>query len=104
MEKGRMMKRFKEYLLEETKAEHEERFNRAIYLTYVKNDNKFKHVSEDEFKKQLNDIHDKTTSHDYNKNDIYRLADSKDVWLNKHNQVIGEIYYEDDIKSFWIYK
>jgi len=89
---------------EDIAESHEERFNRAIYLHYVESrqDNKFKHITKDEFYAQLYSIVDHRKTVNFDKNIIYRLADHKEIWTSKYNKVLGEIWREDGIESYWI--
>lgn len=90
--------------------DHIERFNRAIYLTYMEQHRPFKKVSEEEFNKKLfNDkfadkIESKTVY--FNEDNIHRLADRKYIISLKGGTILGELWVEDDtndtISSYWI--
>lgn len=97
------IKNWKFFLYENLESSHEERFNRAIYLTYVERHEKFKHISKEEFYDKLyNDNLERMKTITYDKTNIYRLADEKIQWLTKNNHILGEVWCEDDIKSYWI--
>ena len=83
---------------------HQQRFDRQLYLHYVaiNRDNELKIVSKDVFYKLLeNDLQDKKT-YEMDKNNIYRLADEKIVCYGKYGRMIGEIWKEDGVESYWI--
>ena len=87
---------------------HQQRFDRAIYLTYVERhlDNEFKKVDRATFEEKLNDKVAKKIPHQYDLNNIYRLADTKETWFDANGSVIGEIYKEthedSNVESCWI--
>jgi len=101
---------FSQFLNEDIGETHQQRFDRAIYLTYVQlhKDNQFKHISKEEFEKQLYSILDRIETVNYDKKNIYRLADKKEIWLSKSGKTLGEIYKEldedtkENIMSYWI--
>ena len=68
-------------------------FNEAIYLTYVEShSNNFRHVSKENFYKYLADKKSKSEEKSFDKNNKYRLADSKEIWYNNRGIKIGEIW------------
>jgi hypothetical protein len=101
---------FSQFLNEDFGETHQQRFDRAIYLTYVEQhkDNQFKHISKEEFEKQLYSKLDRIETVEYDKKNRYRLADEKRIWLAKYGRTLGEVYIEYDedakenIKSYWI--
>jgi heme oxygenase len=103
---------FSDFLNENIGETHQQRFDRAIYLTYVQlhKDNQFKKVSKEDFYKQLYSILDRIETVKYDMKDIYRLADSKYIWLSKSGRTLGEVYKEfdedtkEDVISYWINK
>ncbi len=86
--------------------DREQNWNSAIYVTYKDQEKYFgifKHVSKEEFYDLLyNDKLDKKKTIDFDTNRIYRLADKKDIWLGKYGTVLGEVWFEDDMVSYWI--
>jgi len=80
------------------------RFERAIYLHYVETNQhkQFKPISKDDFFKNSN--LDKYKSFEFDKDYIYRLADSKTVWYNRNGLIIGESWYDGNLSSYWIKK
>jgi len=109
MRDDRNIKNWNEFLNEDRAKEdyddgHQERFDRAIYLTFVDSDNdqQYKHLSKAEFEKKLRHRLDTIKSIDYDKKNIYRLADEKLYWLDKNKRTLGIIYKEDNIESHWI--
>ena len=79
-----------------------ERFERAIYLTYIELKENFKHVTKDEYYQSLYPKLDRMKTVDFDKNRIYRLADSKVIWYAKYGVVLGEVWKENDLESYWI--
>jgi hypothetical protein len=98
-------------LKENLGSSQQQRFDTAIYLTYVEQhkNNEFKHVSWEEFYSKLNydNVYNKKIVR-FDMSRIYRLADEKEIWLGKHNDVLGEVWIEKDedgtgdIESHWI--
>ena len=90
------------------------KLNRAVYLYYLKNDEDFKHSSQEEFERDLlskvseiipENIPENISN--INNDDIYNInADTKEVWLSDENEVLGEIWSNDEnaISSYWIKK
>ena len=81
------------------------RFNEGIYLTYVgwHLDNEFKHSTSEEFHKlHLGGKLSKITTEYFDKNNIHKLADGKHIWWAKNGKKLGEIWFEDGMKSYWI--
>ena len=81
---------------------HQHRFDRAIYKTYVERGKNFKYVSKEIFYKLLGDKIDKNQTISFDKTRIYRLADEKTMCLSKGGTILGEIWKEEDIASYWI--
>jgi len=87
-----------------------ESWTRGLYLNYVQrslpSDSRFKLVSPEEFEEKVINHHDfqdiKIT--DYDKSDIYRLADKRRTYLDGHKTVLGHVWVEDDMVSHWINK
>ena len=84
--------------------EHQIRFERAIYLYYVEinQDKQFKKVSKDEFFNVEGFCFDTFKDFEFDKNNIYRLADCRTVWYNKSGGIVGESWYEGNLASYWI--
>jgi len=85
---------------------HQQRFNRAIYLFYVENNysNDLKRISKEDFYRLLeNDLQRKKTI-EFDKNRIYRLADERIVCYGKYGRLLGEIWKEEGVESYWIDK
>jgi hypothetical protein len=81
------------------------RFNRRVYLTYVDQGDNFKNVkTKKEFYDKLYPLVDDVKVYEYDMNDIYRLADEKETWLSKRKEVLGQIWKDGDIESYWINK
>lgn len=98
-------------LFENFKNESLELYNReqswlsAIYVTYKEQQGlfgEFKHVTEEEYYDLLSDKVDKKRTVEFDMNRVYRLADSKEIWLGKYGKILGEVWYEDDMVSYWI--
>ena len=88
---------------------HQERLDRAIYLHYVETrmDTTFKHVSKEVFYNKLySGKLQRIQVVAFDKNRIYRLSDSKNIWYGNYGTVLGEVWCddEDDVKSYWINK
>jgi hypothetical protein len=85
---------------------HQQRFDRQLYLHYVDINeyNNFKHVSKEEFNRLTEKHLQGKRTIEFDKNRIYRLADEKEICYGKYNRVIGEIWKEDGIESYWIYQ
>lgn len=83
---------------------HQQRFDRQLYLYYVgtHQQNDFKIVSKDEFNRLIGERQQSKKTFEYDKKSIYRLADSKELCLGKYGKVLGEIWREDEIESYWI--
>lgn len=84
---------------------HQQRFNRAIYLTYVEQDRymELKSATKKEFYEKIYSKNlGKRTIRQLDKSRIYRLADEHEVWRAKHSGVLGEIWREDDVESYWL--
>lgn len=79
-----------------------ERFERAIYLTYVELKAGFKHVTKDEYYQALYSKLDNRKTVDFDKTRIYRLADTKEIWYAKYGVILGEVWKENDLESYWI--
>jgi len=98
---------------------HQERFDRAIYLTYVQlhKDRDFKHVSAQDFSAFMlskiegdgENLESKIVN--YDRNNLFnrhRVADSKETWTNKKDRkVVAEVFEETDewgnsVVSYWI--
>ena len=80
----------------------QQRFDTAIYLTYVEHGdgNTFKKVSKDVFDEHMSKRGVKETKvFNYDKNRIYRLADTKTIYYSNRNLVLGEVYEEVDDDS-----
>jgi hypothetical protein len=97
--------------LETEQREAQARFDKAIYLTYVEYGkyNQYKRINKELFIEMLNNKVDKKTTHEFDKKRIYRIADSKEIWIDKNKNVLGEVFTEvcrdnEDIvlESFWI--
>jgi len=73
-------------------------------LTYVeqRKDNDFKHVSKEEFYDKLYSKLDKIKTIQFDKNRIYRLADEMHIWLGQYNRIIGEVWVEGELESYWM--
>lgn len=84
----------------------ERRFNTAIYLTYVEQnkDKDFKKTTKEYFYDKLDDRAHRIRIIRFDKNRVYRLADEREEWLSKNNNVLGEIWRESNMESFWINK
>jgi hypothetical protein len=103
---------FSEFLNEDIGSTPQQRFDTAIYLTYVQHrqQNQFKHVSKEEFYAKLQDKTDKIDIKKYDMKDIHRIADEKHIWLSKSGRTLGEVYKESDdgqfvrgdCESYWI--
>lgn len=103
---------FSEFLNEDFGSTPQQRFDRAIYLTYVEQHkyNQFKHISKEEFYAKLQDKTDKIDIKKYDLKNIYRLADEKHIWLSKSGRTLGEVFIEHDdgqlvrgdCESYWI--
>jgi hypothetical protein len=92
---------------------HKQRFSRAIYLYYVSHhmDGNYKHTTKNNFYQRLLKIKDKSKVVEFDKTNRHRLADTKEIWYDKHNRVLGEIWTEhydygidkdDTVTSYWI--
>ena len=83
---------------------HQQRFDRQLYLYYVgtHQHNEFKIVSKDEFNRLIENHLQSKKTFEYDKNSIYRLADTKELCLGQYGKVLGEIWREDEIESYWI--
>lgn len=97
----------KNLLRENIGPTHQQRFDRAIYLTYVDQNRKFKRVSKEEFYNQLADKVADKKAVNYDMTYRHRLADTKEVWYNNRKMIIGEIFKETDewddyVESYWI--
>lgn len=106
----KIIKNIKEFLNESLAPSKQERFDRAIYLTYVesRNQKNYKPVTKEIFYDKLRDkVKDRKTI-DYDKSRIYRLADMKEIWLDNRGDILGEAWFEfktdDDehVESYWI--
>lgn len=85
--------------------DREQNWLSAIYVTYVEQEKsfgKFQHVTKEEFYNLLDEKLDRIKTIEYDTDRIYRLADSKKIWLGKYGTVLGEVWYEDDMVSYWI--
>lgn len=106
-----LRKLIRQILKENYADSQQQRFDTAIYLTYVEfhKDKDFIHVPWETFYDNLNysNVFSKKTI-EFDKNRIYRLADEKEVWFGKHNNIVGEVWSEknedgtDNIESYWI--
>jgi len=99
------IKTWNQFINEDISEKPEQRFDRAIYLTYVglHLENEFKHVTEKEFYDRLYFSKlDKQKTTYLDKTNKYRIADSKIIWLDKYNNVLGEVWVEGDLKSYWV--
>ena len=88
-------------------ATHQQRFDRAIYLTYVglHEENIFKSTTKENFFAKLySDKLQKRESIEFDKTRIYRLADEKEIWLGKYVRVLGHVWKEEGVESYWIKK
>ena len=86
---------------------HQRRFDRQLYLFYVESsyyNNELKLVSKDEFYKLLENHLQTTKTYEFDKNNIYRLADEKIVCYGKYGRLLGEIWKEAEVESYWIIK
>ena len=85
---------------------HQRRFDRQLYLFYVESSyyNDLKLVSRDEFYKLLENHLQTLKTYEFDKNRIYRLADEKVVCYGKYGRLLGEIWKEEGIESYWIKK
>jgi len=84
----------------------EERLHRAIYAHYTQSGLKpmFERVEEKVYRERLTKYLDRIEIKQSDKRDIYRLSDSKDIWLGKYDKILGEVWIEDGVKSYWIRK
>ena len=88
---------------------HQQRFDRQLYLHYVKQNNDFKIVSKEVYYDVLSKFESITPKVVYfDKNNIYRLADEK-IICSLNNQTIAEAWGEkdrdfdgEDVESYWI--
>ena len=83
---------------------HQQRFERQLYLHYVEINqyNDFKLVSKEEFNRLTENYLQGKRTVEFDKNRIYRLADEKVICYGKYNRVLGEIWKEKGIESYWI--
>lgn len=88
---------------------HLHRFNRAIYLSYYKDNLAFRPCSKEKFHELLQDKTTKITKKEFDKSWRYRTADEKEIWMDARNRVLGEIFREDGsltdeqpVESYWI--
>lgn len=90
----------------------QQRFDRAIYLHYVENElyKEFKPVSEDVFIEKIcfSDKFQKMDRVHSDLSNIYRLSDDREIYKDRFENVLGEVWIEFDIskeeyvKSYWI--
>ncbi len=87
------------------------RFDRSIYLTYIElgehTGDKFKHVTEDEFRNKLYNQLNTIKTFESDKSNPYRIADSREIWYSRGGNILGEIWieglsWEEQVKSWWI--
>ena len=85
---------------------HDFRFKRAIYLHYVevKRDNELEISHKVQFSEVIAKLVQTKKTIEFDKKNIYRLADTKEIWYDKYNRILGEIWREDDVVSYWINK
>ena len=87
---------------------HLERFNRGIYLHYIDlgKYNQMKRVSASEFHLKLDNVVDSKCTYEFNRENTYRLADTRIMYLSKGKQILGEHWQETGdeglIESYWI--
>lgn len=86
---------------------HQERFDKAIYLTYVSLRLNYKNATKEVFEEKLYSILNKRRTIYFDKSRVYRLADEKEIWFSKYNHIIGEVWKEtdefgDEVVSYWI--
>jgi hypothetical protein len=95
----------KKLLHESLEPEPQLRFDRRVYLTYVDQGDNFKHVkTKKEFYDRLYPLVDDVKVVNFDLSRIYRLADEKEIWLSKRKNVLGEIWKDGDIESYWVNK
>jgi hypothetical protein len=95
----------KKLLHESLEPEPQLRFDRRVYLTYVDQGDNFKHVkTKKEFYDRLYPLVDDVKVVNFDLSRIYRLADEKEIWLSKRKDVLGEIWKDGDIESYWVNK
>ncbi len=85
--------------------EPQRRFDESIYkhLVSVNSYNSYKHCSKEEFEKTIEPLTKSSKIVEYDKNDIYRLADEKEIcYDNRNREEIGVIYRENGLESYWI--
>jgi hypothetical protein len=79
----------------------EQRFHSAIYSYYMNRDDyQFKKSTREEFDSRLRDLLQRKDTIKFNYK--YRLADRKDVWKGRNNRVLGEVWYDGELESYWI--
>jgi hypothetical protein len=96
---------------EESHKSHQQRFDEAIYKTYVQQGyhDQFKPVSKQKFMHALISSHklEEKRTKEFDKTSIYRLADSKTSWFSNRNELLGEYFEEtnewgDHVESYWL--
>jgi hypothetical protein len=82
------------------------RFDREIYLHYLEvgefTGDRFKHVSKEDYYGALFSKIDRRETRTSDKNNIYRIADERDVWLMGSGRVVGEVWKYGELLSYWI--
>jgi len=109
------IKEYRSTIDEGIAPEHQTRFDRAIYLTYVDaangSDSQFKKFkTKEEFDNAMKGKFDATSKTTYDKSNTHRLADEREDYT-KGGNIVGQIYKEASdednkgyVESYWVKK
>lgn len=99
------------FCMERYADSHQHRFDEQIYRHYVEKgiQNEFKPVTKKQFKKLILPPADRCRTFFFDTDNIYRLADSKEVWFLRNGQEIGHVWKEQSkesetgyIRNYWV--